>query len=84
MPMSQFQVDAMGVVNSNSMLPLSIRKVHSSLANQHLMTIGDGHKPEGEGGFHNGPNYLVDSPSQNDLGCDKGSSNQTNGKSKAS
>ena len=60
------------------MLPLGIRKVQSSAPNEHPLTIGEDLKPEGEGSFKNGPNYLVDTPSQNDLG----SSNLTNVKKK--
>ena len=43
------------------------------------MEMDEDLKPEGEGSFKNGPNYLVDTPSQNDLG----SSNLTNDKIKA-
>ena len=63
------------------MLPLGIRKVQSSAPNEHLLTIGEDLKPEGEGSFKNGPNYLVDSPSQNDLGSFNHQA--TDGKSKA-
>ena len=42
------------------------------------MAMDEDLKPEGEGSFKNGPNYLVDTPSQNDLG----SSNLTNDKKK--
>ena len=67
----------MGLVSSQNMLPLNIRKVQTTLPNQHLMPIGNDSRPVGEGGFKNEPNYLVDSPSQNDLG----SNSQTNTKS---
>ena len=43
------------------------------------MEMDEDLKPEGESSFKNGPNYLVDTPSQNDLG----SSNLTNDKNKA-
>ena len=77
--MSAFHIDAMGFVKSNNMLPLNTRKVRtSSVNNQHLMAMDEDLKPEGEGSFKNGPNYLVDTPSQNDLG----SSNLTNDKKK--
>ena len=55
----------MGLVNSQNMLPLSIRKVQTTIP---IQAMGDDQRPVGEGGFKNEPNYLVDSPSQNDLG----------------
>ena len=67
----------MGLVPSQNMLPLNIRKVQTTLPNQHLMPVGSDPRSVGEGGFKNEPNYLVDSPSQNDLG----SNSQTNTKS---
>lgn len=75
--MSQFQVEPMSLISSQNMLPLTLRKVQSTIQNQHLMVIGDDQRPVGEGGFKNEPNYLVDSPSQNDLG----SNSQANTKS---